>query len=100
MVTIQTPPINGAVPTSLLELGARKVAGFAARRKRERTGAGRRALSFVGEVLGTVLALACVVVAAFAAGFVIGFLVSGLALLLLDFKVTVVRRSRAGGQRR
>lgn len=94
MATI-TAPTNGHVGPSLLEMGVRKVAGIAAGRKRERTGGLRRALGFVGELVGTVLALACVVVAAFAAGFVIGFLVSGVALLLLDFKVTVVRRARA-----
>lgn len=98
MATI-TAPTNGHVGPSLIEMGVRKVAGLATKRKR--TGATRRVLAFVGELLGTVLALACVVVAAFATGFVIGFLVSGAALLLLDFKITVVRRTRAsGGQRR
>lgn len=97
MATI-TAPTNGHVGPSLIEMGVRKVAGLATKRKR--TGAARRAFAFVGELIGTVLALACLVVAAFLLGTVVGFLVSGAALLLLDFKVTVVRRSRAGGQRR
>lgn len=97
MATI-TAPTNGHVGPSLIEMGVRKMAGLATKRKR--TGAARRAFAFAGELIGTVLALACLVVAAFLLGAVVGFLVSGAALLLLDFKVTVVRRSRAGGQRR
>lgn len=87
-----------AQPVSLIEIGAAKVAAIsAARRSRaaSRPDRGPGALSAVGEALGTVAALACFVVAAFALGWVIGFAVTGVALLLLDFKATVIRRARA-----
>lgn len=78
--------------TSLLEIGAGSLAAvFAARRKRRGDRPGL--LSYVGELLGTVLALACLCVAAFVAGFALGMAAAGVALLLLDFKIAVVRRA-------
>lgn len=95
MTTTTAPTTNGQ-PVSLLELGAGKVAGLAARRRRNRGDRPRRGvMSAVGELLGTLAALACFVIASFAVGFVVGMAVAGVALLLLDFKVTVIRRNRA-----
>lgn len=90
---------QNSVGPSLIESGATWLAKSIARR---RTVRGQRGgvLGALGELLGTFAALACFVIAAFAAGFVIGMAVSGVALLLADFKVTVVRRSRAAQGRR
>lgn len=83
-------------PTSLVEMAARGVAGMLARRRQARARQGRSALGeYLAECLGTVLAMVCLTVAAFTAGAVLGFAVSGVALLLVDFKVAVVRRARA-----
>lgn len=99
-MTTAAPPTNGQ-PVSLLELGAGKVAGLAARRRAKRAArSGRGVWTAVGELAGTVAALACFTIAAFAAGFIVGMAVAGVALLLLDFKVTVVRRARAAGPQR
>lgn len=94
MVAMRAQP---EAPVSLIEYGFRRMAAARVARRRERTGPGliRRTVGAVGEVFGTAAALACFVVAAFTAGFVIGFAVSGVALLLLDFKITIVRRARA-----
>lgn len=81
--------------TSLLELGAGRLAAAFARR-RQRRGNRPGLLAYVGELLGTILALACLTVAAFVgAGLVLGLLAAGVAILLLDFKVAVVRRAMA-----
>jgi len=87
-------------PTSLIEMAARGVAGMMARRRQARARKGRSALGeYVVETLGTILAMACLIVAAFTAGAVLGFAASGVALLLVDFKVAVVRRSRSARHR-
>lgn len=80
--------------TSIIELGATQLGALMARRRARREGRGG-IFHFVGEVLGTVLALACLVVSAFVVGFAVGMAAAGVALLLLDFKVAVVRRARA-----
>lgn len=94
MTTTTAPTTNGQ-PVSLLELGAGKVAGLVARRKDRGDRPRRGVVSAVGELLGTLAALACFVIASFAVGFVVGWVVAGVALLLLDFKITVIRRNRA-----
>jgi hypothetical protein len=83
---------NGSA--SLIELGAAKIGKMAAARKARRDGRSS-IFAFIGELLGTVVALACLTVAAFVAGFAVGMVAAGLAVLLLDFKVAVVRRARA-----
>ena len=83
-------------PTSLVEMAARGIAGMLARRRQARARQGRSAIGeYLAECLGTVLAMVCLTVAAFAVAYALGFLASAVALLLLDFKITVVRRSRA-----
>lgn len=68
---------------------------------KSRRGAVRRGgiFAIIGELLGTMAALVCFVVAAFAVGFVLGMVVAGIALLLLDLKVALLRRARAAGRR-
>ncbi len=96
---------NGTAPVeSLLGMGVRKVAEVSARRRatpRVRTGAARRALSGVAEALGTIAALLCLTVAVFvAAGLATGLASAGVAILLLDFKVTAIRNRAAQRARR
>lgn len=89
--------VSATVPgqaTSLLEIGARGIAAAAARRREKRAGR-PGVLAFAAELFGTLAALVCFVIASFAVGFVVGMAVSGVALLLLDFKITVIRRARA-----
>lgn len=89
--------VTAEQPTSLLEMGARGIAAVAARRREKR--AGRPGiLAFVGDLLGTLAALTCFVVAAFLVAVALGMAVAGVALLLLDFKVTMIRRTRAAQQ--
>lgn len=85
-------------PTSILELSARGVASFLAAR-RARRGERGSIFGFLGELLGTLLAMTAFTVAAFAVGFALGMVVAGVALLLLDFKISVVRRARATTRR-
>ena len=94
-----TQAINSTTP-SLIELGAAKLATFSATRRQARADRRPRGVvSFIGEMLGTLAALACFVVAAFALGFIIGMAVAGVALLLLDFKASMIRRARAAQRR-
>lgn len=89
--------VSATVPgqsTSLIEMGAQGIARFAARRRAARAGR-PGALSFLGELSGTLAALTCFVVAAFLVTLALGLAVAGVALLLLDFKITVIRRARA-----
>lgn len=86
-----------AVPAgsaSIIEIGATKIGAAIAARRAKRAGHGG-IFSVIGELLGTVLAMAAFVVAAFTVGFAVGMCVAGVALLLIDFKVAVTRRSRA-----
>lgn len=80
--------------SSLIELGAAKIGAAIAGRRAKR---GNRAgiFSFVGELLGTLLAMVAFTVAAFTVGFALGMCVAGVAVLLLDFKVSMTRRARA-----
>jgi hypothetical protein len=92
--------VDATQPTSLVEMAARGVAGMMARRRQARSRKGRSAVGeYLTETLGTILAMACLTVAAFTAGAVLGFVASGVALLLVDFKVAVVRRSRSARRR-
>lgn len=89
---------NGVSP-SLIEIGARWLAKSIARRRSARSQ--RSALGqYLAEVLGTLLAMGALTVAAFAVSFALGMAATGVALLLIDFKVTVVRRARATAGRR
>jgi Flp pilus assembly protein TadB len=86
-------PANGNA--SLIELGAVKLGQLRAARRARR---GERGSIFaaIGEVAGTVVALACLTLAAFiGVNVAVGLVVAGIAVLLLDFKVAVVRRTRA-----
>lgn len=86
-------PANGSA--SLIELGAVKLGQMRAAR-RARRGERGGIFSFLGEVLGTVVALACLTLAAFiGVNVAVGLVVAGIAVLLLDFKVAVIRRARA-----
>lgn len=83
--------------SSLIEIGAAKLGATMAARRSKRDGRGG-IFAFIGELFGTVAALACLTVAAFTVGFAVGMAAAGVAMLLLDFKVAVVRRVRAAGQ--
>jgi hypothetical protein len=91
--------MQNAPSASLIESAARWLAASTARRRAKR-GSRPGILGAVGEVFGTLLAMGCLSVAAFAVGFALGMAAAGVALLLLDFKVTVVRRTRAAQGRR
>lgn len=83
-----------------MEVGAAKLGAVLARRRARRAARPRRGvMAFVGEVFGTLAALACFVTAAFTVGFVLGMTVAGLALLVLDFKIALVRRARTTHRR-
>ena len=83
--------------TSLIEMGAQGIARIAARRRAARAGR-PGALAFIGELIGTLAALTCFVVAAFLVTLTLGMAVAGVAMLLLDFKITVIRRARTALQ--
>jgi len=80
--------------SSLIELGAAKIGAVMAGRRAKRDGRGG-IFSFLGELFGTLAAMACFVVAAFVVGFAVGMSAAGVALLLIDFKVSMMRRARA-----
>ncbi len=80
--------------SSLIELGAAKIGAVMAGRRAKRQGR-TGIFAFIGEVFGTLLAMVAFTVAAFAVGFVVGMCVTGVAVLLLDFKVSMTRRARA-----
>lgn len=89
MVALQ----NGQ-PVSLIEAGVRKLAAVKARKvKREGPSRLAKVWASLSNVVGTLLALVCFTVAAFAVGFVIGMAVAGISFLLLDFKVSLSRRT-------
>jgi hypothetical protein len=94
---------TAAPPTSLIEIVFGAAAKSMARRRQARTARGTRSAvgEYLAEVLGTLLAMSALTVAAFAVAFALGMAVAGVALLLLDFKVAMVRRARAarGGRR-
>jgi hypothetical protein len=94
-LTMVAVSANGT--SSLIELGAARIGQAMAARRAKRQGRSG-IFAFIGEVLGTVLAMAAFTVAAFAVGFVLGMCVTGVAVLLLDFKVSMVRRARATQQ--
>jgi hypothetical protein len=87
---------------SLIEMGARKLAAVRSNRKtpRDRPAWLRTTWGVLGDILGTLVALVFFVVAAFLAGPIIGYAVAGVAMLLLDFKVSVSRQARASRDRR
>jgi len=88
---------------SLIEVGARKLteirAAAANRATGNKRGKLRSVFGIVGDVLGTLVALVFFVIAAFLVGAIVGFAVAGLAMLLLDFKISLVRRARATERR-
>lgn len=94
-----TQTMNGVSP-SLLESGFHAIGRARARRPRKQgPGLLRRAWGAVSGLLGTVAALVCLAIAGFGLGFFIGMAGVGLALLLLDTKVTLVQRARAQERR-
>lgn len=88
---------------SLIEAGLARFAAMSGGRSRRATSPGRVRRSVaafgrgVADTIGTLAALACFTVAAFLVGMVVGMVVAGVALLLLDFKVSVSRRARRAG---
>lgn len=91
-------PLPGAgQPDSLIDIGLRWVAASAARR-RTRRGNRPSLLAPLGQLLGTLAALTAFTIAAFAVGFALGMTISGVALLLLDFKISRVRRGYAASR--
>lgn len=99
MVALQE---GGVVSPSLIEVGARKLASVRAARRDGHTSSGtlaglRRAWDGFLGIVGTLAALVFFVTAAFhlpgVFGSVFGWAVAGVAMLLLDFKVSLVRRA-------
>lgn len=92
MTTLQEKR-NGVSP-SLIEAGFEAIATRKAQRpRRQGPGLAARLWAAVSGVLGTLAALVCFTVAAFAVGFVLGMAVAGVSFLLLDFKVSLMRRA-------
>jgi hypothetical protein len=90
---------------SLVEMGVRKLVDIRAERhdkkaQRDPLAWPRRTWRVVSDILGTLVALVFFVIAAFLVGSIVGFAVAGVAMLLLDFKVSVSRRARAANERR
>lgn len=95
-----TATVNGQ-PVSLIELAGGKVAAMLAARRARRAGRPSRGIfSMIGQLLGTIVPLGCFVAAGFLVTLALGLAVTGVALLLLDFKITVIRRNRAAQRRR
>lgn len=92
-----TQTANGTVPVSLIEAGASWVTKTAAKRRSRPDRRPRGVLSFIGELLGTLVAMALFVAAAFVVvGLGAGLAVAGVAVLLVEAKATIIRRERAG----
>src|SRR5690348_11435894 len=90
---------------SLVELGARKLAAVGTDRRARKAQRDRPATPAVTrqvalDIMGTLVALVFFVTAAFLVGQVVGFAVAGVAMLLLDFKVSVSRRAAHAKLRR
>lgn len=82
------------VTPSLVEAGVAKLSAVRSRRQhREPSQRLAKVRFFLAEVLGSFFALLCFVTAAAFVAPALGLLVAGLSILLLDFKISLIRKS-------